>query len=170
MDTYYAALTRRSVRRYLRDDIPDEDLTKILEAGRTAPSAANRQPWRFVVVRDPKIREKVAAACNGQTWMADAAVILAGIGVPGESQKWYAVDVTIAMQTMILVASSLGYGTCWIGAFDEDKVKEVLGIPKEMRVIALTPIGKPSETPQARPRKDRSAVFFLDEFGKGFTI
>ncbi|NPV51920.1 MAG: nitroreductase [Firmicutes bacterium] len=170
MDTYSIALMRRSVRRYLEEGIPDDDLAKILEAGRTAPSAANRQPWRFVVVRDPEIRQRVALACNGQTWMADAAVILAGIGVPSESQKWYAVDVTIAMQTMILVASSLGYGTCWIGAFDEDKVKEVLGIPREMRVIALTPIGKPAETPQARPRKDKSNVFFLDGFGKGFTF
>ncbi|HHY97450.1 MAG TPA: nitroreductase [Firmicutes bacterium] len=166
MDVYSAVMARRSVRRFRPEDISDEDLAKIIEAGRMAPSAANRQPWRFVIVRDPEKRKEVANACNGQTWLADAGAILAGIGVPAESQKWYPVDVAIAMQTMVIVASSLGYGTCWIGAFNEDKVKEVLGIPAEMRVIALTPIGRPAETPQARPRKNRGEIFFLDQFGR----
>lgn len=168
MDVYSTVLSRHSVRKYLQEEVADEDLAKILEAGRQAPSAANRQPWRFVVVREPELRRKVALACNGQTWMADAGVIVAGVGVPLESQKWYPIDVAIAMQTMVLVASSLGYGTCWIGAFNEDEVKEILGIPQEMKVIALTPVGRPAETPRARPRKAKGEVFFLDGFGKGF--
>lgn len=170
MDVYSTVIARHSVRRYLNEDVPEEDLARIVEAGQRAPSASNRQPWRFIITRDPEVRRKVALACNGQTWMADAGVILTGVGVPSESPKWYPVDVVIAMQTMILTAASLGYGTCWIGAFDEDKVKEVLEIPQEMRVIALTPIGRPAETPPQRPRKPRGEIFFEDVFGRSLGL
>ncbi len=166
MDTLEAIMSRRSIRRYREGRIPDEDLRKILEAGRQAPSAGNRQPWHFVVIRDPEVKRQVAAACSNQMWMASADVIVAGVGLPEVSEKWYAVDVTIALQNMILAATSLGYGTCWIGAFDEGKVKEILGVPPEARVVALTPIGIPDESPAARPRKDFSQIFSRDRYGQ----
>ena len=165
MDTLVAISARRSIRRYKPERVMDDDLKKILEAGRQAPSAGNRQPWHFIVVRDPETKRKVAEACSNQTWMALADVIVAGVGLPEVSEKWYAVDTAIALQNMILAATSLGYGTCWIGAFDEAKVKEILGVPENARVIALTPIGVPAEEPPPRPRKEPREVFSLDRFG-----
>jgi nitroreductase len=159
MDTLQAIRERRSIRRYRPDPIPEEDLARIIEAGHLAPSAANRQPWRFILVTDPEERAALAQACRGQTWMADAACILVGVGLPDVSAKWYRVDVAIAMQNMILAAWSLGYGTCWIGAFDPDQVKQVCGIPEDADVVALTPIGVPAVSPDARSRKEIAEVF-----------
>lgn len=161
METLDAIMQRRSIRKYKKESIPEDDLRKILECGRQAPSAANRQPWRFIVVRDPELKQKVASACSGQMWTADADVILAGIGVPEISDKWYPVDVAIAMQNMILAATSLGYGTCWIGAFDPQKVKEVLDVPENDTVVALAPIGVPDQKPGPKPRKSAEEVFVL---------
>ncbi len=175
MDTITTIMERRSIRKYKTDEIPQADLDKILEAGRQAPSAANRQPWHFVVTKDKELKKQVASACSGQHWMADADVILAGIGLPSASRGstgrvWYEVDVSIAMQNMILAATSLGYGTCWIGAFSEEKVKELLDIPEEMRVVALTPIGVPDASPAARPRKEVNQVFSAEKYGQPLKI
>jgi len=164
-DTIAAIMERRSVRKYESKPLPDKDLQTILEAGRQAPSAANRQPWHFIVVRDPEQKRVVAEACSGQTWMADAAIIIAGVGKPGVNEKWYPVDVAIAMQNMILAATSLGYGTCWIGAFEEEKVAQVLGVPQDCKVVALTPVGVPADRPAARPRQPLSEFASLDRYG-----
>ncbi len=165
-DTISAIMERRSVRKYVDKPIPEEDLKTILEAGRQAPSAANRQPWHFVVVRDPEQKKKVAEACSDQTWMAAAGVIIAGIGKPSVNEKWYAVDVAIAMQNMILAATALGYGTCWIGAFDEQQVARLLGVPGDCKVVALTPVGVPDDHPEARPRQPMSEFASLDRYGE----
>jgi nitroreductase len=156
--------TRRSIRRYRSDPIPQEDLDRILEAGRQAPSAGNRQPWRFVLVADPALRAEVARACNGQTWMADAAYILAGVGLPTAHPRWYAVDTGIALQNMVLAAWSLGYGTCWIGAFNEAEVKRLLKVPADVPVIALTPLGVPAQSPAAKGRKPLAELFSREEY------
>jgi len=168
-DTLETIMKRRSVRKYLAKPIPDGDLHKILEAGRHAPSAANRQPWHFVVVRGADERQKLAQACSGQTWLADAAVIIAGIGKPGVNEKWYPVDVAIAMENMILAATALGYGTCWIGAFDQEQVKQAIGLPDDMTVVALTPVGVSADQPDARPRMPLSEFASLDKYGKPMT-
>jgi nitroreductase len=166
MDTIETIMNRRSVRKFQSKPVSDEDLKTIIEAGRQAPSAANRQPWHFVVVKNEDQREKLAEACSGQTWLAGAAVIIAGVGKPAVNEKWYPVDVAIAMQNMILAAMSLGYGTCWIGAFDQERVKSVLGIPEDLTVVALTPIGVPDDRPEARPRQPLSDFASLDRYGK----
>jgi len=166
MDTIETITNRRSVRKFQSKPVSDEDLKTIIEAGRQAPSAANRQPWHFVVVKNEDQREKLAEACSGQTWLAGAAVIIAGVGKPAVNEKWYPVDVAIAMQNMILAATSLGYGTCWIGAFDQERVKSVLGIPEDLTVVALTPIGVPDDQPEARPRQPLSDFASLDRYGK----
>jgi len=165
-DAITAIMERRSVRKYKPQPIPKEHLMMILEAGRQAPSAGNRQPWRFVVVKDEQVKRKLGEACNNQTWIADADVIIAGLSVPSESERWHDKDVMIAMQNMIIAATSLGYGTCWIGAFNEEKVKQVLEIPEGINVVALTPVGVPDETPKQRPRKEMKDIFFLDKYGK----
>jgi nitroreductase len=166
MDTLQTILERRSIRQYKPQPIPAEHLKQILEAGRQAPSAANRQPWHFVVVGDPEQRQRVAQACNGQMWMADAAYILVALGLPKVSGKWYRVDVAIALENMVLAARSLGYGTCWVGAFDPEKVKAVCQIPVEAEVVACTPLGVPDAAPAARERKALGQVFSADRYGE----
>jgi nitroreductase len=164
METLKAILSRRSVRKYRPEPVAPEDLARMLEAGRQAPSAANRQPWHFIVITDPAQRQAVAEACNGQLWMADAGAIICACGLPAVSERWWRVDPAIALQNMILAATALGYGTCWIGAFSEEAVKSVLGIPPELNVVALTPIGVPDESPAARPRKSPAEAFSGDRY------
>lgn len=160
-------LHRRSVRSYEQQPLDDGVLKEILEAGWQAPSAANRQPWTFVVVRDPERRRQLAEACNGQMWLADAGALIVGIGLPAVSERWYRVDVAIAMENMVIAATANGLGTCWIGAFNEDKVKEVIGAPEESRVVAVMPIGVPKGAwPNARARKEFGEVFRLDSYSE----
>ena len=166
MDTLQTIFARRSVRRYKTDPIPNDELKQILEAGRQAPSAANRQSWHFVVVRSQEQKERVAQACNGQMWMADADSIIVAAGLPAVSSKWYPVDVSISMQNMVMAAYSLGYGTCWIGAFDPEQVRAVCELPDDMPVVACTPLGVTDVSPAARSRKDWDEVFSAESYGK----
>jgi len=152
---------RRSVRKYKPDPIPEEHLNLILEAARRAPTGANRQNWCMVVVRDPDVRRRTAEACNGQMWVADAPVVLCLVTLPGEGQ----VNGAIVLDHAILAATSLGYGTCWVGAYDADKVKAVLGIPEDHGIVCLTPVGLPVEQPDPRPRKPPAELFMADRFG-----
>lgn len=152
---------RRSIRKYKPEPIPEEHLYLILEAARRAPTGGNRQNWRMVVVSDPDLRRKMAEASNGQMWMADAAVILVMVTLPGEGQ----VNGTIVLDHAILAATSLGYGTCWIGACDREKVKALLGIPADHGITNLVPVGVAAETPEARKRKSPAELFMRDRFG-----
>ena len=164
MDVFEAIRTRRSIRKYRQEPIPNEKLESIFEAARLAPSAANRQPWRFVVVQDADRKKALAEAANNQTFLRDAAAIVAALGDPDVSARWFEKDPMIALEHMALAATALGYGTCWIGAFDEDAVKRLLKIPVKMKIVALLPIGIPDETPTSRPRKELSEIFFKEEW------
>jgi nitroreductase len=164
-DAIHAIMERRSIRSYQLKPVPERDLKTILEAGRQAPSAANRQPWHFVVVRDAENKSKLAAACAKQNWLADAGAIIAGVGKPRVSENWHPVDVAIAMENMVIAAAALGYGTCWIGAFDQSQVKELLGVPDDCVVVALTPVGVPTDTPEARPRMPMAEFVSAERFG-----
>jgi nitroreductase len=170
LDTLQTIFDRRSIRRYTSDPIPDADLEQILEAGRQAPSAANRQSWHFVIVGDPEQRQRVAQACNNQMWMADAAYIIVAAGLPDVSSKWYRVDVAIAMENMVLAARSLGYGTCWIGAFNPEQVKSVCDLPENAEVVVCSPLGVPDISPEARDRKPWGEVFSADRFGQALEL
>jgi len=164
MDALEAIKTRRSIRKYRPEPIPDEKLQIVLEAARLAPSAANRQPWRFVIVQDSDRKKALAEAANNQTFLNDAAAIITAVGDPDVSTRWHEKDTMIALEHMVLAATALGYGTCWIGAFDEDAVKHLLKIPARMKVVALLPIGVPDEKPSPRPRKPPSELFFKEEW------
>jgi nitroreductase len=150
MDVLDAIRTRKSVRKYLDKPVEDEKLNVLVEAARLAPSASNRQEWRFVVVRDPKTRKKLAEAASNQTFVGQAPIVVAACAETDNyvmrcGQLSYPIDVAIALDHMSLVATELGLGTCWIGAFNEQKVKEILGVPEEIRVVQLMPLGYPSD-------------------------
>ena len=160
MDIMEAIRMRRSVRKYLPDEVPAAALGTVLEAARLAPTACNNQPFRIVLVKDAALREKLVPACKGQRFVAQAPVVLVGCALEAEAYPslagWmnsFAIDTAIVFDHITLAATSVGLGTCWIGAFDEEAVREVLGIPPNWRVVCLTPLGKPAEQPEARPRK-----------------
>lgn len=150
MNVSDAIRTRKSVRKYVSNPIEDEKLTAIMDAARLAPSAGNRQEWRFVIVQDAETRKKIADAANKQAFIGEApAVIVACAETDGRimmcGQPCYPIDVAISLDHIALAAVELDLGTCWIGAFDEKKVKEILDIPEEIRVVGLMPIGYPSD-------------------------
>lgn len=159
------------MRKYRPDPIPEEIFKAIISAARVAPSAVNAQPWKFIIVTDEELKLKLINACNGQKFIAEAPVIIVGCGFPDEAyatvggyMSSFAIDVTIAMDHLILAAASHGLGTCWIAAFKEDKVREILGIPEDVRVVALTPIGYPDDQPQKSSRKDLAELICYDKF------
>jgi nitroreductase len=150
MDIYEAIITRKSVRAFKSDDIPDDVLTRVLDAARYAPSANNFQEWRFVAVHNPETRKKIAAAACRQNFVAMAPVVLICCAETNNhvmtcGQLSYPIDIAIAVDHITLCAAAEGLGTCWIGAFYEDEVKKILGIPAEIRVVALLPIGYPKD-------------------------
>jgi nitroreductase len=162
MDVYTAVRLRRSVRNYLDKPVEEEKLDRILEAARLAPSASNRQEWRLVVVRDPAMRQKLAEAANNQKFVGQAGAVLVACANKAEhvmscGQPCYPIDVAIILDHISLLAAAEGLGTCWIGAFNEAKVKQLLNIPAEARVVELMPIGYPAEPLEAKP-KNRLAV------------
>jgi hypothetical protein len=114
------------------------------------------------VVTDTKLRQQVAEACNRQLWMAEAPVILCLVTLPGEGQ----VNGAIVLDHAILAATSLGYGTCWVGACDREALKKLLGIPQDHGIICLTPVGLAAEEPERRSRKPPAELFRED----GFTL
>ncbi|UCH01381.1 MAG: nitroreductase family protein [Candidatus Bathyarchaeota archaeon] len=145
-----AIKTRKSVRSFLDTPIENEKMNTILNAARLAPSASNLQEWRFIIVSDPNLRSKLAEAANGQTFVGEAPIIIVACAethnhVMSCGQLCYPIDVAIALDHITLVAVEQGLGTCWIGAFNEQKVKETLSIPNEIRVVELMPIGYPAD-------------------------
>jgi len=167
VDLFEAIRARRSVRRYLPDPIPQETLEELLSAAISAPSAGNAQPWRFIVVRDQRLKEKLAAAAYGQEFLAEAPVVIvvcadlerARKAYKERGEKLYCLqDTAAAVENLLLAATAKGLGTCWVGAFAEGRVSEILGLPKGLRPVAMIPVGKPAETPKARPRRPLSEV------------
>jgi nitroreductase len=158
MDVFEAIAARKSVRAFVERPVGDDELARVLEAARAAPSARNGQEWRFVVVRDRAMRERVAMEAARQPFIGTAAVLLACCAqtdgrVMRCGQEAYPIDVAIAVDHLALAAASLGLGTCWIGSFDEALVKDLLGIPRGIRVVQLMPLGWPSDpVPVAKSR------------------
>ena len=151
MDVLEAIRKRKSVRKYLNKKVEEDKLFAVLEAGRLAPSASNRQEWRFIIVRDQVSKKKLAEAANNQSFIAEASIVIAACAETDEhvmscGQACYPIDVAIALDHITLAAVELGLGTCWIGAFDEKKVKQILEIPSEVRVVALMPLGYPYDS------------------------
>ncbi|MBC7092328.1 MAG: nitroreductase family protein [Nitrososphaeria archaeon] len=174
MDVFEAIQKRRSVRKYLDKEVPMELILKVLEAGRLAPSAHNSQPWHYIIVTDPEKRKKIAESGKWAGFLKNTPVVIVGCGDPEASPNWYMVDVTISMQNMVLEATELGLGTCWVGSFDQDTVKKLLNIPEKYKVVALLALGYPAEGIEitskilhtVRPRKKLEEIYSLNEFKK----
>jgi nitroreductase len=158
MEFYEVISNRRSIRAYKKDPVEDSKLSRILNAARLAPTAANRQPYSLIVVKDKETRQRLKDAYS-QKWFFTAPVIVCACAVPDDAWKrndgkgYVDVDVAIAMDHLILAASAEGLGTCWIAAFKPEVVREVLNIPDNMEPLVLTPLGYPETIPEPTFRK-----------------
>jgi nitroreductase len=160
---------RHSVREYTNQPVPDDKLNRVLEAARLAPSAANRQQWKFVVVRDAAKRQALAVAANNQAFVAQAPLIIVAValepdrvmscGVPA-----YAVDLAIAIEHIALAAADEGLGTCWIGAFSQEPARKAIEVPDKYKVVTVMLLGFPAKEPEARPRKSFNEIICYDTF------
>lgn len=152
------AKKRYSVRAYKKDPVPENLLGQVLEAGILAPSACNRQPLRIIVIRTAG-RERELGRVYPNEWFCRAPIVLAVVGLAGEGWKrrdgrsYNDVDCAIVMDHMILAATELGLGTCWIGAFDPAAAREVLGLPAGVEPVAFTPLGFPADPPGKKTRR-----------------
>lgn len=169
MDVSKAIRSRRSIREYDPREIEEEKLLRLLESGRLSPSAGNRQERRFIVVRDARKRQLLSEAAKNQRFVAEAPVVIAACSVETEyvmacGQPAYPIDTAIAVDHMTLQAVEDGLGTCWIGAFDEKKVKEILSIPDNVRVVQLLTLGYPSDVPGSRSRKSLDEIVMWEKW------
>ncbi len=168
MELFEAIKKRYSCRSYKAGSVPEEKLKKVLEAARLAPSAHNEQEWKFIVLRDIKKRAEVAEAA-GQSFIQEAPIIIAAVATAPEhvmssGNPAYAVDLAIAVDHMTLQATEEGLGTCWIGAFSQEKVKKVLEIPENYKVVVLMPLGFPAEKGSPKIRKKLEEIISYDKF------
>ena len=153
---------RRSIRKYKDTPIPRNDILKILEAARIAPSASNRQPWHFIVVENKETIRKLAKS----DWAAGAPVMIVGLADQAASLNWCSNDLGIAFEHIVLAATNLGLGTCWMGQTGrEELVKNLLGIPDNFKVVAVIPLGVPDETPGPKDRKNLSDIVSWEKYG-----
>ncbi len=162
---------RRSIRRYLPDPVPEEMVAQILEAGRWAPSASNRQPWSFIVVQDEKIRRQVAqhAAYYFIRWAhvgeAPLLIVLCGDARSRLYRQFLHEDIGLTGGQMMLQAKALGLGTCWLGGVDRKAIADVLKLPEQMEVIGLLTVGFPAKEPLPTPRKPLTEIVHYEVYG-----
>lgn len=160
---------RRSIRRFAPRDIPSATLSRLLEAASMAPSAGNRQPWFFYVVGNADTRQELAKAAFGQSFLVEAPVNIVVCAEPERSSERYGErgarlyclqDTAAAVQNLLLMAEGLGLATCWVGAFDEQRVCQVLDIPKGLRPVAIIPVGYSNlaKSPQPPVRRSLSEI------------
>lgn len=185
MELFEAIAKRRSIRKYLDKPVEDEKLKSVMEAARQAPSWANMQCWRFIVVKDAEKKKAISEHSYVQSFfeakgyksnpsakaIAEAPVVIVACADPKKSgtmweQNYYMTDIGIAMQNLMLAATAHGLGTVFVGVFDEDKVKGLLGIPEDIRVVGMTPLGYPDHAPEPRPRLPLNEIVFNEEYGE----
>jgi nitroreductase len=158
VDVFETISSRRSIRGYKPDLVDEAVLQRVLEAARQAPTAANRQPFRIIVIRVAG-REDELARIYGRPWFTQAPLVLCVVAVPGEAWRrvdgkpYGEVDATIAMDHLVLAATALGLGTCWVAAFDPTAAREILGLPDDVEPLAFTPLGYPDKEAGATSRR-----------------
>jgi nitroreductase len=183
MDLLDTIRERKSIRKYKKDPVPEAVLLQVFEAGRLAPSWANTQTWRFILVSEAETKARLLEALTSNNPARQAFIdaphiicLAAQKGISGLKKgepvtnkgDWFMFDAGIAMEHIALAAWNFGLGTCHVGAFDAKKVEEVLEIPEGYAIVEMTPVGYPDEKPQPRPRKPLSELLYRDRFGKTF--
>jgi len=163
MDVKTAIQSRRSIRKYENKQIPREVLEDLLESARIAPSANNAQGWYMIAITDKDTLTKLVPISGHQKFVGECSLYLVGVTEP--SVYYSAIDMTIALDHLSLRALELELGTCWIGDFESDKVKQLLGIPAERDVPICMTVGFPAQNPAARKRKPLSQLLHKEKWG-----
>jgi len=158
-----AISNRLSIRQYAEQSIPFEHMETLFKALQLAPSASNRQNWEFIFVGDLDLKRRLVPACFHQRFVGECSYFIVGIVDP--AQKWHQVDITIALTNFTLQATELGYGTCWIGAFDEAGIKEILGIPRQKKIQICMAFGMPKGKHVPKGRKAIEEFVYLNSYG-----
>ena len=178
MEVFEAIQARRSVRSYTDEPVTAEQLRRFLEAVRLAPSWKDKQCWNVIVLSDrDRIRQlgELLRFNPGKAVFDTAPYFIVLTADPEKSgvrddKPYYMTDVGIALENGVLAATEMGLGTCWVGAFTEAPVKELLGIPEGIRVVAFTPLGVPAEDPAPRPRKELDELAFDGAWGVPLSV
>ena len=177
MELYEVLEGRRSIRKYTADPVSGELLQKLLNAARIAPSWSNSQCWRFIVVREQSIKDRLAASMPKRNpckkAVAEAPVVLVLCADPGASgvhdgKDYYLLDAGLAMQQLMLAAHAEGLGACWVALFDEAAARAACMVPGPYRIVAMAPLGVPARHPSPRPRKELDEIVFSEVWGKPF--
>ena len=165
MDCVEEILNRRSIRKFKNEPVAEEVINTILESGRLAPTATNQQPWHFVVARNQQ--EKEAFIFNGfNRFVTDSDFIVLGLYKKSEVviEKLSLMDVTIALQNMVITAKVQGVGSCWMGAFDEDKLRDTLNLPDDCITVGAICFGIPNEQPKQPPKKPMNEIVHFNKW------
>jgi len=173
LEVFEAIEKRRSVRAYTREEVSEEEVEKLIDAARCAPSAGNIQPWEFVIVTNTEIKRKLSVAALHQTFIEEAPVVIVvcanvarsswGYGSRG-ANLYCLQDTAAATQNILLAAHALGLATCWAGAFHEDEAGKVLNTPRNVRPVAIVPVGHPAEKPEAPPKRSIREIVHYETF------
>ncbi|MHA1965742.1 MAG: nitroreductase family protein [Candidatus Thorarchaeota archaeon] len=178
IENFFDVVTRRrSIRKYKDIEIPDDHIIQMLEAARLAPSTNNTQPWRFVVVKNPETIGLLSLVAGGQKFIANAKAVIIALAnkaascCPGNPSMWHVQDTMIATEHLVLAATALGYGSCWIAMLDSrnsqniDAVKQALRIPETAEIVALVTLGIPDEIPSPRSTERLKEIAFSEAYG-----
>lgn len=173
MEVFDAIRTRRSIRKFKDKEVSWDNIVTIMQAGKYAPSAGNLQNWKFIVVKNDAKRQAISKACLQQEWMEVAPVFIVVVAEPEKMERYYGTrgarlytiqGCAAAIENMLLTAHSLGLGSCWIGAFDEDEIWRILNLPEEKSVQAIIPIGYADETPESPPKYRIEHMMFFEKW------
>ncbi len=176
MDIFEVFRDRRSIRKYQDIPVEKDKLEQVLDAARLAPSWKNLQCWHFLVVSEPSRKSALLEAFPesnpGAKAIASAPLSIVVCADPRASGKendieYYIADTAIAFEHLCLAAHALGLGTCWMGWFNEEKIRAALGIPASIKVVGITPLGYPAQEPKPRPRKTLDEIVSYNCWGKG---
>lgn len=174
MDVFEAIKNRRSTRAFTSETVSDEEVEKLIDAARWAPSAGNTQPWEFVIIRDPEIKKGIAQAALNQTFIEEAPVVTVVCANSSRSSRGYGSrgtnlyclqDTAAATQNILLAAHALGLAACWVGAFEEEVVRKVLNVPDGVRPVVIIPVGHPSQRPKRGSRRTVSEIVHHEVYG-----
>ena len=179
MEFYNVIEARKSIRKFKNTEICKDKMARIINAAMRSPSWQNETSYKFIIVNDESQRKQLSNTIINKSDKASQAINMAPITAivvadPDESgtvegRQYYLVDSAIAMEHFILAATAEGYGTCWIGAFDEDKVKKILDIPENYKVVGMTPVGETDENKESHPKKDVREYVFLNKWYNSYT-
>lgn len=173
MEFFEVVKNRRSIRSFKKQPLPQEAINQLIDAARMAPSAGNAQSWAFVLATKPETKQALATAAYGQRWLEEAAavfVVCADVKRAEDSynergRSLYCIqDTSAAIENILLAATALGLGACWMGAFYEEEIAKVINAPEGIRPVALIPVGYPNESPRARSRRPAGEVVYLESF------